>query len=48
MEWRWGTPRKDMGPVEVLWDLDGVTLRKDMGLVEVLRHGSSVPPPLPV
>ena len=25
MEWRWGTsPRKDMGPVEVLWDEDGV------------------------
>ena len=23
MEWRWGTPRKDMGPVEVLWDGDG-------------------------
>ena len=20
----WGTPRKDMGPVEVLWDGDGV------------------------
>ena len=25
MEWRWGTPSgKDMGPVEVLWDGDGV------------------------
>ena len=25
MGWRWGTPpRKDMGPVEVLWDGDGV------------------------
>ena len=21
----WGAPRKDMGPVEVLWDRDGVT-----------------------
>ena len=21
----WGTPRKDMGPVKVLWDGDGVT-----------------------
>ena len=20
---RWGTPRKDMGPLEVLWDGDG-------------------------
>ena len=28
MEWNWdqslGYPRKDMGPVEVLWDGDGV------------------------
>ena len=24
MGWRRGTPRKDMGPVEVLWDGDGV------------------------
>ena len=24
LAWRWGTPGKDMGPVEVLWDGDGV------------------------
>ena len=24
MGWKWGTPRKDMGPVEELWDGDGV------------------------
>ena len=24
MGWRWGTPRKDMGPMEVLWDGDGL------------------------
>ena len=23
MVWSWGTPGKDMGPVEVLWDVDG-------------------------
>ena len=26
MGWRWGTPRKAMGPVEALWDGDGVPL----------------------
>ena len=25
MGWRWATPRKDMEPVEVLWDGYGVT-----------------------
>ena len=34
-----GTPRKDMGPVEVLWDGDGYPPRKDMGPVEVLWDG---------
>ena len=43
-----GTPGKDMGPVEVLWNGDGVTLRKDMGPVEVLWDGDGVPPPLDV
>ena len=53
----WGTPhlglgyppRKDMGPVEVLWDGDGVNppSRKDMGTVEVLWDGDGVAPPLP-
>ena len=35
-------PRKDMGPVEVLWDGDGVPRRKDMRPVEVLRDGDGV------
>ena len=38
------SPRKDMGPVEVLWDGDGVLPRKDMGPVEVLWDGDGVPP----
>ena len=35
-------PRKDMGPVEVLWDGDGVPLGKDMEPVEVLWDGDGV------
>ena len=31
MEWRLGTPRKDMGPVEVLWDRDGASPKKGHG-----------------
>ena len=37
-------PRKDLGPVEVLWDEDGVPTRRDMGPIEVLRDGGGVPP----
>ena len=40
----WGTPRKDMGTVEVLWDGEGVPPRKDMGPVEILWDGDGVPP----
>ena len=36
-----------MGPVEVLWDGDGVPPRKDMGPVQVLWDGDGVPPPPP-
>ena len=32
MGWRWVTPRKDKGPVEVLWDGDGVPLWTDTQL----------------
>ena len=39
-----GTPRKDMGPVEVLCDGDEVPPGKDMGPVEVLWNGDEVPP----
>ena len=45
--WAWGIlSRKDMGPVEVLWDGDGVPLpsRKNMGPVEVLWDGDGYPP----
>ena len=44
MGWRWGTPRKDLRPVEVLWDGDGVPPGKDMGPVEVLWDRDGVPP----
>ena len=38
-------PRKDMGPVEVLWDGDGVlSPQRDSGPVEVLWDGDGVPP----
>ena len=33
-----------MGPVEVLWDRDGVPPGKDMGPVEVSWDGDGVPP----
>ena len=39
---------KDMGPVEVLWDRDGVSPGKDMEPVEVLWDGGwgiPLPPP---
>ena len=36
-------PGKDMVPVEVLWDGDGVPPRKDIGPVEVLCDGDWVP-----
>ena len=26
MGWRWDTPGKEIGPVEVLWDGDGVSV----------------------
>ena len=42
----WGTPRKDMGPVEVLWDGDGVPPERT-GPVEVLWDGDEVNPPPP-
>ena len=35
----WDTPGKDMGPVEVLWDGDGVPPRKDIGSVMGWRRG---------
>ena len=38
------SPGKDMGPVEVLWDGDGVLPGKDMGPVEVLWDGDGVLP----
>ena len=40
-------PRKDMGPVELLWDGSGVPPRKDMGpvKVEVLWDGDWEHPP---
>ena len=43
------SPRKDMGPVEVIQDGDGVPQRKDMGPVEILcdEDGVSPPPPPP-
>ena len=37
-------PRKDIGPVKVLWDGDKLPPRKDMGPVEVLWDGDGVPP----
>ena len=44
--WTWlrypPPPRKDMGPVEVLWDGEGVLLRKDMGPEEVFWDGDRV------
>ena len=43
----WGTPRKVMGPVEVLWDGDGVPPGKDMGPVAVLWDGDGIHPPPP-
>ena len=36
------SPAKAMGPVEVLWDGDGVPSRKDMGPVEVLWDGDII------
>ena len=45
---RWSTPpppRKDMGLVEVLWEMEYPPPRKDMGPVEVLRDGVPPPPP---
>ena len=46
----WGTPppRKDMGPVEVLWDGYDVPPGKDMGPVEALWDGYGVTPPPPM
>ena len=38
-------PRKDMGPVDILWDGDRVFPRKDMGPVEVLWDRDGAPPP---
>ena len=38
------TPRKDTGPVEVLWERDGVPPGKDMRQVEVLWDGDAPPP----
>ena len=40
----WGTPGKDMGPMEVLWDGDGVPPAKVMRPVEVLWDGNGVSP----
>ena len=40
------SPRKDMRPVEVLWDGDGVPPEKDMGPVEVLWDGDGNRVPL--
>ena len=40
-------PGKDMGPVQVLWDVDGVPPGKDMGPVQVLWDGDGVNPPPP-
>ena len=37
----WGTPRKDMEPVEVLWDGDGYPTRKDMEMGYLKGHGTS-------
>ena len=42
--WDWGISRKDMAPVEELWDGDGVPSKKNMGSVEVLWDGDRVPP----
>ena len=47
MGWRCGTPGKDIRPVEVLWDGDGVPPTKNMGPVEVLWDLDGVPPPPP-
>ena len=54
----WGLPHpvmvralfgRDLRPVEVLWDGDGVPLplRKVIGKIEVLWHGNGVNPPPP-
>ena len=41
----WCTPLdRDLGPVELLWDTDGVHHRKDMKPVELLWDGGGVPP----
>ena len=45
--WGWGMPQeKYMGPVEALWDGDGVLSKKGMGQVEVLCDGDGVNLPL--